>query len=531
MSCGDIPDGLTTTEEQGEALMPRKKKVQRVDKSLCQKCKESKSMYIIRNVTYCKTCFEVSVFTRFTRTLHPILKTEAAGVRDKEGKKARIALNQGGTRPNPTNGSVVVGLSGGASSMTLLDLLVDKEYIGKGDDKVIDRTKGEKQPVWNKGYIVHVDFSDLIEDTHTSSPDRSEVLKQWIEGKENGLVWIGLKAHDVYDANLTNKIRRIAGLPETQEDASSGLKVDLKNPDLPLFPIPSSSSSTPTPLAQLRTILATLPPASRPSFLSSILDSLIGTAAEIIPSVSHVLLGETSTRQAQRLISGTALGKGYTLPLELAVTNKPMCNAKYTILKPMKEITIKEVAIYTHLKGLNGVVRNDRKWDYSGPISKKDSRGKDHTRSLESLTEQFIASLGVTHPATVSTINRTGDKLTFTGEKEKGVSCPVCQMPVDPNALEWKSRTALTALPEKTQTDHERNGTNAELDEKDSLATMLCYACLTTFTPPTVVSKAVKQETTPVRLPLWVEQNLRRRKEVDRDGMRDEIKDFLIGEE
>ncbi|WWC68416.1 uncharacterized protein I206_102343 [Kwoniella pini CBS 10737] len=529
MSCGDIPDGLAT-EEQGEALMPRKKKIQRFDKSLCQKCRESKSMYIIRNVTYCKPCFEYSLFTRFIRTLHPILKTEAAlNLKEKDKKQSRIALNQGGTRPDTTNGSILIGLSGGSSSISLLNMLIEREYIGKGDDKKIDRTKGEKQPVWNKGYIIHVDFSDLIDDSN--SQDRSDILKQWVESKENELVWIGLKAYDVYDANLKNKIRKIVGLSEEKEFESSGIAVDLKNPDLPIFPIASSSSSTSTPLDQLRSILATLPPASRPSLLSSILNSLITVTSDIIPNVSHVLLGETSTRQAQRLISGTALGKGYTLPLELAVTNKPY--SKYTILKPMKDITIKEVSIYTHLKGLNSIVRNDRKWDYSGPISKKDSRGKDHTRSLESLTEQFIANLGVTHPATVSTINRTGDKLTFTGEKQKGISCPVCQMPVDPNALEWKSRTALTSLPSKANVETVVSEIDQGLDEgkQGRLATLLCYACLTTFTPPTVVSKVIREEATPVQLPIWVEQNLNGRHEMGRNEMRDEIKDFLISEE
>ncbi|OCF56639.1 hypothetical protein L486_05493 [Kwoniella mangroviensis CBS 10435] len=522
MSCGDIPDGLAT-EEQGEALMPRRIKVQRFDKSKCQKCRTAKSMYIIRNVTYCKSCFESSLFTRLQRTLHPAMRSTT--LTPSELKNKSLA-SIGGNRPLPQDGSVLIGLSGGSSSIALTDILVSKEYIGKGDKRVVDRTKGEKQPVWNKGYIIHVDFSDVIEGSNKEE-DRSEVLNNWIEDKEHGLGWIGLKGQDVYDVNLRNKIRRIIGIPELDDgEETESLAIDLKNPDLPLFPdAPSSSSST--PLDRLRSVLSTLPAASRPSFLSSILDSLITTTSQIIPDLSHVLLAETSTRQAQRLISGTALGKGYTLPLDLSVIHKSSAPDGRDIirLKPTKDISLKEVTIYTYLKNLNGLVRNARNWDNAGPQNRKgDSRGKGNTRSLESLTEQFIASLAVTHPATVSTINRTGDKLRFTGEKETQVNCPVCQLPVDPNALEWKSRTALTSLPTKTLPSED---ITSDGEGRESLATMLCYACLTTFTPPTVVSKASRTEVVPVQLPYWVGGNVRDRSR----EMKEEIKEFLIGQD
>lgn len=43
------------------------------------------------------------------------------------------------------------------------------------------------------------------------------------------------------------------------------------------------------------------------------------------------------------------------------------------------------------------------------------------------LTPGFIAGLNVTHPSTVTTINKTGDKLCFVGETD-GPLCPVCQL-------------------------------------------------------------------------------------------------------
>jgi len=69
---------------------------------------------------------------------------------------------------------------------------------------------------------------------------------------------------------------------------------------------------------------------------------------------------------------------------------------------------------------------------------KRDARGKGGVASLEMLTErkstigakligaEFIAGLSVTHPSTVSTINRTGEKLVFPGDADKTL-CPVCE--------------------------------------------------------------------------------------------------------
>lgn len=38
-------------------LLVGRRQVRRVDKSICQKCRQTKSMYIIRNVTFCKYAF------------------------------------------------------------------------------------------------------------------------------------------------------------------------------------------------------------------------------------------------------------------------------------------------------------------------------------------------------------------------------------------------------------------------------------------------------------------------------------------
>ncbi|WVQ97042.1 hypothetical protein IAU59_004152 [Kwoniella sp. CBS 9459] len=572
MSCGnvqDVPevdaDGIQAEPEK--VTMPRKKRVRRVDKSLCQRCQASKSMYIIRNVTYCKECFDSAFYARISKILNPALKGFNSFTTSR-----RSALLKGSRAPRQT-GDAVIALSSGAGSTSMVEMLVSREFIGKGDGKIADLTKGEKEVVWDKGWVVYVEFAGVLDGLE----DRSEVIKQWVDGLGPGVKYIGLRAEDVFDVGLKGRLQQLGGSHDGVvtgvDGAASTFALDVTDPNLPLFPIPeSSSSSTTTPLEHLRALIASLPPASRPALLSSILNSLLTLTAQTLPNITHLLLGETSTRQASRLIAGTALGKGWSLPLELNTVHQ--VDERLMRLKPMKDITTKEAAIYCHLRGLSGWTRNERRWEAAGPKGKRDARGKGAVASLEQLTEHFIAGLSVTHPATVSTINRTGDKLVYPGldkdknkDQEEAPNCPVCQLPVDPSALEWKSRTALTSLPSKTVPSSGSTLTsispspNSSLTPEASansdgsllgpgpasasaLAPLLCYGCLTTFTPPTVGSKLAKAEAAaaakPVQLPIWISENIRvrtptsgpaARKEVSRDEMRDTIGEYLINDD
>lgn len=113
-----------------------------------------------------------------------------------------------------------------------------------------------------------------------------------------------------------------------------------------------------------------------------------------LPDIGVLLEGETSTRQAERVIGATAGGRGWALPLELA-TRLPLTHSSSSSgtsstpvvrIKPLKDITVKEAAIYCRTSGLETV--NERKWDGTVGEPRRDARGKGAFASIEALTER-----------------------------------------------------------------------------------------------------------------------------------------------
>ena len=202
---------------------------------------------------------------------------------------------------------------------------------------------------------------------------------------------MALKAEDVFDPHLAV---RLGGEPrEGREDL---LEVTLRSQgQLALafrlieltevgLALQATTSSDP-PLESLRRLVSSLPAASRPALFSHIVNSLLDTVCRCRPDVSHLLLGETATRQAQRVISGTALGRGWSLPLELASSLE---GEGYTRVLPMKDITVKEASFQCHLRGYE--TRNHRNW--STREGHRGSRGNGAT-SLEGLTERELSAV------------------------------------------------------------------------------------------------------------------------------------------
>ena len=97
--------------------------------------------------------------------------------------------------------------------------------------------------------------------------------------------------------------------------------------------------------------------------------------------------------------------------------------------------------------------------------------------------------------------------------------------PVDPSALEWKSRTALTSLSKTSSADVMEMGKT-----EAAMAPLLCYACLTTFTPSLPRRNEIPRD--PVLLPRWISEGVEwRRKEFGMKDIQAEIGQYLLQED
>ena len=141
--------------------------------------------------------------------------------------------------------------------------------------------------------------------------------------------------------------------------------------------------------------------------------------------ISVVLVGNTMDALAVQLITNTALGKGKHLPVDLGYLDTR--DPRFTVVRPLKEVSAKEVAMFLKLSGVAFL-----------PAECLDSTDQTTERkgSVYQVTKKFVEDLQQGFSQTVSTLCKTGDKLcaTTTAEKSnaKGKLCAFC-------GVSWKS--------------------------------------------------------------------------------------------
>ncbi|GAU95257.1 hypothetical protein RvY_06904-2 [Ramazzottius varieornatus] len=262
------------------------------------------------------------------------------------------------------------------------------------------------------------------------------------------------------------KIRNIVGkcryiFPEVPVLVSS-LEMVFAEDSIPLSYIFPANSTDTAPLtgltefgARFKKLLAsTKSPTAREELRKLLRNNLFRRIGHQ-QGLKTLFVGDCADRLAVQLITDTALGRGKHLPLELgyADTRDP----DFTIVRPFKDVTMKEILMYNSLR-LNENI---------GSHAEEPSSAK-KMNSVYSFTETFINSLQKDFTQTVTTLCRTGDKLcaTSTGqppakhsiEKSSGKLCSFCCGPMDTSeedACTAENSIALSlrlsaALPNKT---------------------------------------------------------------------------------
>ncbi|XP_049642256.1 cytoplasmic tRNA 2-thiolation protein 2 [Suncus etruscus] len=134
---------------------------------------------------------------------------------------------------------------------------------------------------------------------------------------------------------------------------------------------------------------------------------------------SKVMVGDSCTRLAIRLMTGLALGRGAFLAWDTGFSDERFRDV--VVVRPMREHTLKEVAFYNRLFSVPSV--------FTPTISTK----APDKSSIHRLVEDFLLELQEQFPSTVSTVYRTSEKL-LKGPKDgcaATLHCLLCLCPLD----------------------------------------------------------------------------------------------------
>ena len=295
-------------------------------------------------------------------------------------------------------------------------------------------------------------------------------------------------------------------------------------------------------------------PSSKEELVQHMRRSVLVKSAESL-NCAKVFTGENGTVLAIELLAGVAGGGGGTLPYRVGFRDtrhtqgddgtEDITGIKngVTILRPMRDVSSKEVALYTTFHQLET------------NVSETFGTGEDSLYSIKKLTEDFLVGLQDGFPATIPTIFKTGDKLSMPGDGDvDGRLCCLCSGPLDTttdqhNALQATMFSSLVSAKGKRGLGDtiykgvfdeanlgEVNGVGCQ-DKADEccgqgdgscksskvpvlslkeLLQSLCYSCRRTF------EKIKKVEDLPVKLQKKVGVISRREK------MKEEINDFLL---
>ncbi|CAH1724926.1 unnamed protein product [Aphis gossypii] len=199
---------------------------------------------------------------------------------------------------------------------------------------------------------------------------------------------------------------------------------------------------------------------------------------------TRIMTAENEHKLSIRLLSNVALGRGSqtSLDIGLAVNNKNNDKTSLVTIRPMRNLSAKEISYYALFNNLDDFMHSN----FLTATSEDES--------IQKTTERFVNDLQVDFPSTVSTIFRTGEKIS---EKTSAISyCLLCQGIMDVNmspssameATKYSKYVSLMGVKAlelslkdvKNEEANQKNCTGCKCkkqDLKEEIIEGLCYAC------------------------------------------------------
>ncbi|OXB78410.1 UNVERIFIED_CONTAM: hypothetical protein H355_009181 [Colinus virginianus] len=209
---------------------------------------------------------------------------------------------------------------------------------------------------------------------------------------------------------------------------------------------------------------------------------------------TKVMTGESCTRVAVKLLTNLALGRGAFLAVDTGFVDSR--HGDVTVVRPMRDYMAKEIAFYNHFFGVPTVI--------TPPLHAK----RREKTSIHRLMESFLLRLQVDFPSTISTVYRTGEKLSAAPAEASSElqRCLLCLCALD---IAGEEELALEPTLVKEET-----GNGAE--SRAAFIPLLCYSCRLTF----------KEMGPPATLPTYVRTEAQHRS--CRALMKQQIQEFLL---
>ncbi|KQK80116.1 cytoplasmic tRNA 2-thiolation protein 2 [Amazona aestiva] len=177
---------------------------------------------------------------------------------------------------------------------------------------------------------------------------------------------------------------------------------------------------------------------------------------------TKVMTGETCTRVAIKLLTNLALGRGAFLAVDTGF--KDNRHGDVMVVRPLREYMAKEIAFYNHFFDVPTVIAPPL------PTKRRDKP------SFRHVVESFLLGLQKDFPSTISTVYRTGEKLSADRAKPscEAERCLLCLCALD---LDGEEELALEPTLIIDEPELERNGA----ERKSAYIPLLCYGCRLTF--------------------------------------------------
>ncbi|XP_036400210.1 cytoplasmic tRNA 2-thiolation protein 2 isoform X2 [Megalops cyprinoides] len=260
---------------------------------------------------------------------------------------------------------------------------------------------------------------------------------------------------------------------------------------------------------------------------------------------SKVMMGDSCSRLAVKLLSNISLGRGASLATDTGFSDPRYGDV--VVVRPMRDYSSKEIALYNRMFGVPSVF-----------IPGLDTKAPDKA-SIQRLTESFVTKLQADFPSTVSTIYRTGEKLHTAcppqnTDSEPSAKCLLCLCALDTKVEEASAfhatlvserlsqkrvtespgvRSANTSTPasggqccsSRGEQDGSCSGggegccSSNRVPPSLDLKSLLCYSCRLTIKDMTALDS----------LPQYIITEAERRNR--RFQMKQEISEFLLDEE